>query len=148
MKSEKRNTNTIQYHLHVESKIWHKWTYLWNRLTENRLVVAKVGVGWVIEWKVRVSRCKLLRIGWINNKILLYSAENYIQYPMINHNGKEYEKVYIYIKYIYMKSIYIYMKSIYIYWIYILYIKVYVYLNHFTVLQKLIQHHKSTILWF
>ena len=32
-------------HLYVESKIWHKWTYLWNknRLTdvENRFVVAK-----------------------------------------------------------------------------------------------------------
>ena len=29
---------------------------------------------------------------WINNKVLLYSIENYIQYPMINHNGKEYLK--------------------------------------------------------
>ena len=29
---------------------------------------------------------------WINNKVLLYSTENYIQYPMINHNGKEYLK--------------------------------------------------------
>ena len=27
------------------------------------------------------------------NKILLCSAENYIHYPAINHNGKEYEKV-------------------------------------------------------
>ena len=25
----------------------------------------------------------------INNKVLLYSAGNYIQYPVINHNGKE-----------------------------------------------------------
>ena len=30
-----------------------------------------------------------------NNKVLLYSARNYIQYPMINHNGKEYEKEYV-----------------------------------------------------
>ena len=31
------------YPLYLESKIWHKWTYLWNRLTdtENRLVGAK-----------------------------------------------------------------------------------------------------------
>ena len=38
-----RKTNTIWYHLCVESKIWPKWTYLQNknRLTENRLVVAK-----------------------------------------------------------------------------------------------------------
>ena len=25
----------------------------------------------------------------INNKVLLYSTGNYIQYPVINHNGKE-----------------------------------------------------------
>ena len=30
------------------------------------------------------------------NKVLLYSTGNYIQYPVINHNGKEYEKEYIY----------------------------------------------------
>ena len=30
-------------------------------------------------------------VEWIN-KVLLYSTGNYIQYPMINHNGKEYEK--------------------------------------------------------
>ena len=29
----------------------------------------------------------------------MYSTENYIQYPMINHNGKEYEKkrMYVYV---------------------------------------------------
>ena len=34
-----------------------------------------------------------------NNKVLLYSTYsfNYIQYPMINHNGKGYENVYIYV---------------------------------------------------
>ena len=31
-----------------------------------------------------------------NNKVLLYSTGNYVQYPMIHHNGKEY-KLYIYI---------------------------------------------------
>ena len=55
------------------------------------------------------NRCKLLHRELINNKVLLYSTENYIQHPGINHNGKEYEKecvcvcvcVYIYIyKYI------------------------------------------------
>ena len=48
------------------------------------------GVGGGMEWEVEVSRCKLLCIEWINNKVLLYSAENYIQCLMINHNGKEY----------------------------------------------------------
>ena len=32
----------------------------------------------------------------INNNILLYSTGNYIQYPVINHKGKEYEKEHIY----------------------------------------------------
>ena len=61
-------------------------------------VVAKgEGVGGEMEWEVEVSRCKLLHIEWINNKVLLYSTGNYIQYPMINHNGKEYFKKNVYI---------------------------------------------------
>ena len=50
------------------------------------------GLGGGMEWEVGVSRCKLLYRGWINNKVLLYSTGNYIQYPMINHNGKQYSK--------------------------------------------------------
>ena len=43
-----------------------------------------------------VSRCKLLYIEWINNKVLLYSTGNYIQYLVINHNVSKYKKnVYI-----------------------------------------------------
>ena len=42
--------------------------------------------------RIGVSRCKLLHIGWINEKVLLYSSGNYIQYPVINQNGKEYKK--------------------------------------------------------
>ena len=30
------------------------------------------------------------------NKVLLYSTRNYIQYPVTNHNGKEYKKECIY----------------------------------------------------
>ena len=75
----------------------YKWTYLQNRnrLTdiENKLVVAKgVRGGRGLDWEFGISRCKLLYIGWINNKVLPYSIGNYIQYPVINHNGKEYEK--------------------------------------------------------
>ena len=34
----------------------------------------------------------------INNKVLLYSTENYIQYSMKNQNGTEYlKRMYIYI---------------------------------------------------
>ena len=53
------------------------------------------GGGGGMEWEFGISRCKLLYTGWINNKVLLHSTGNYIQYPVINHNGKEYEKEYI-----------------------------------------------------
>ena len=42
-----------------------------------------------MSWEFGISRGKLLYIGWLNDKVLLYSTEKYIQYPMINHNGKE-----------------------------------------------------------
>ena len=40
-------------------------------------------------WEFRVSRCKLLHVGWINSKVLVYSKRNYIQYPVIKHNRKK-----------------------------------------------------------
>ena len=56
----------------------NKWTYLRNRnrLTdiENKLVVANSG------WEGTTE----------SYKVLLYSTGNYIQYPVINHNEKEY----------------------------------------------------------
>ena len=51
------------------------------------------GGGERTEWEFGISRCKLLYIEWINNKALLYSTGNYIQYPIINHNGKEKKKM-------------------------------------------------------
>ena len=61
--------------------------------TENRVVVEGK------DWEFGISRCKLLCIGWINNKVLLYSAGNYIQHPVISHNRKEYfeKKVCVYL---------------------------------------------------
>ena len=54
-------------------------------------------VGGGLEWEIGGSRFKLLYTEWVNKKVLLYSKENYIQYSMINHNGKEYflKNVYI-----------------------------------------------------
>ena len=60
------------------------------------MVAKGEGGGGGMDWEFGVSRCKLLYREWINNKVLLYSTQNYIQYPVINHNGKEYEKEYIY----------------------------------------------------
>ena len=65
-----------------------------------------------------ISKCKLLYTEWIN-KVLLNSTGNSIQYPVIKHNEKEYEKEHIYI---------------------------YLSLNHFAEQQELAQHCKSTIL--
>ena len=48
-------------------------------------------------WEFGVGRCKLLHLEWINNKVLMYNTGNYIQYPVINHNRKEYEKECIYV---------------------------------------------------
>ena len=63
---------------------------------ENRCVVAKgEGSRGGLGWEFGISRCKPLYTGWINNKVLLHSIGNYIQYTGISHNGKEYEKVYI-----------------------------------------------------
>ena len=54
---------------------------------ENRLVVAKGKKGRRgMDWEFETSRCKLLNIGWINNKVLLYSTGNCMQYPVINHD--------------------------------------------------------------
>ena len=61
------------------------------------MVAKGQGSGGGMDWEFGVSRCKLLYIGWINNKVLQYSPGNYIQYPVINRNGKEYEKEYIHV---------------------------------------------------
>ena len=56
---------------------------------EDRLVVvSEEGVGRGMEWEAGLSRCGLLHMQWLSSKVLLYGTENYVQYPMIGHNGK------------------------------------------------------------
>ena len=55
------------------------------------------GKGGRINQEFGISKYILLYIKQVNNKALLYSTGNYIQYPVINHNGKGHEKVCIYI---------------------------------------------------
>ena len=55
-----------------------------------------VGGGGGKDWEFKVSRCKLIHMKWINNKVLLNSTGNYIQYSVINHSGKECAKECIY----------------------------------------------------
>ena len=52
------------------------------------------GSGGEMIWGFKIRRCKLFHTQWINNKVLLYSTGNYIQYPKINYNREEYGKVY------------------------------------------------------
>ena len=59
-------------------------------------MVAKEWGGRGVDWEFGVSKCKLLYIRWTGNKVLLYRVGDYIQYPMINHNGKEYERKCLY----------------------------------------------------
>ena len=58
--------------------------------TQNRLVSPKVGGGREVNWEFGVGRCRLLHLECINNKVLLYSAKNYTQFPGIKDNGKGY----------------------------------------------------------
>ena len=48
------------------------------------------GGGRGMDWEFGVGRYKLLHLGWTDNKVLMNSTGNYIEYPLINHNGKEY----------------------------------------------------------
>ena len=49
-----------------------------------------MGEGW--SGSFGVNRCKLLYRQCVTNNVLLYSTGSYIQYSVINHKGKEYEK--------------------------------------------------------
>ena len=82
----KYNTNEHTYETETHSQTYRTyWSLPRGRET-----------GGEIDWEFGISRCKLLYIEWINNNVLLYSTGNYIQYPVINHSGKEYEKGCIY----------------------------------------------------
>ena len=47
------------------------------------------------DWGFGISRGKLLYIGWMNNKLLLYSTESCSQCPVADCNRRECEKEYV-----------------------------------------------------
>ena len=56
---------------------------------ENRLLVAKrEEIGKARSWEVGLADANSY-IEWTSNKILLYTG-NYIEHPVISHNGNEY----------------------------------------------------------
>ena len=68
----------------------HKWTHRRREQTCDGQ-----GGGWRGEMDLEfgVSRC---HTEWIN-RVLLYSTGKCVQYPGINHNGKEYKKECVYV---------------------------------------------------
>ena len=79
------------YHLYVESEIWPKWTYLWNRnrLIDTAGVKAEGGGRRGMGWEFGISRHKLVHIEWISNKALLQGTGNCIQCAVISSRGKD-----------------------------------------------------------
>ena len=74
----------------MESKIYDQLVNITKKKQRHRSREQTCGgQGGEVEWEVGVSRCKLLYMEWINNKVLLYSTRNHIQYPVINHHGIE-----------------------------------------------------------
>ena len=67
-----------------------------HRPTEQTCGCQRIGEGEGQTGEFGVSRCKLLHSEWINNRVLLYSTENYIQPNGIKNNGKKYFKKCIY----------------------------------------------------
>ena len=81
----KNNMNELIYKTETDSRTQKTNLWLPNRK----------GSEGGINQEFRISRYKLLYIKQVNNKDLLYSIGNYIQYPVINHNGKD---MYIYLQ--------------------------------------------------
>ena len=50
-----------------------------------------------MDWEFGIRIYKVLQIEKISNRVLLSITGNYIKYPVINCNGKEYEKMYIFV---------------------------------------------------
>ena len=69
------------------SDAFRKFTYI---LSFNLTILRSITGSILLMRKIKLKKQKQ------NNKVLLYSTVNYVQYSVINHNGKEYEKECIY----------------------------------------------------
>ena len=97
-----------------ERQIPYDITYMWNlkknytnkliykteidsQTQKTNLQLPKVKGEGGINQEFGINRYTLLYIKQVNNKDLLFSTGNYTQYLVINYNGKEPEKQYIYV---------------------------------------------------
>ena len=46
------------------------------------------GGGRGMDWEFGVNRCKLLKLKWIDNEVLLYSTGNYVQSLVMEHDER------------------------------------------------------------
>ena len=71
-KSEKEKPNILWYHLYVESEVWHKWTYLWdrNRLTDIENIFVLLGGSSEGYWKFLIN--PIYRVD--KQQVLFYST--------------------------------------------------------------------------
>ena len=77
---------TRDYHTKWSQKDKHRITYMWNLNSDTNQSMKQ---------KQRHREQAMLGgcqgyTGWVNNKVLLYSIEHYIQYHIVSHKGKEY----------------------------------------------------------
>ena len=87
----KRKINTIYVIIYMWNLNIVKMNYLYGcQELRRRWESKELGV-----WDQQMQTVTIT--GWINNKVLPYSTGNYIQYPVINHNGKEYINMYQYL---------------------------------------------------
>ena len=94
VRQKEKDKYHMTYHLYVGSQARHQWTHLWDSHRHRADSQLPRGGGRKNR-ECGVSRCKLLYAGWINNEVVLYNTGNYIQSPVKNHNGKEYDRVYV-----------------------------------------------------
>ena len=76
MENLKYGTNEPIYRTETDSQILRKDLWL----------PRGVRRGSGMDWEFGVYSSELLHLEWINNKVLLYSTENYIQFPGIDHD--------------------------------------------------------------
>ena len=87
VRKRKTNDNTFKQNLKFDTNeliTKQKKTY---RHTEQTYCCQVEGRGSGMNWECGVSRCKLLHLESINNKVLLYSTGNYTQSPGIDYDG-------------------------------------------------------------
>ena len=59
------------------------------------MVAKGEGGGGGMEWEFRISRRKLVCVGWINNKVLLYRELRSISYDKLYGKEDEKERMYV-----------------------------------------------------